>query len=930
MPDDISGKVGLDTTEWKTGVADINRDVRVIESGFKAVAAGMDDWTKSADGLTARNSALTEIIGKQQQKVALLQGEYGKMKQAAAENGDETERTAAALQDFEIKINKAKEQLAKSESELRKNSTALDALEKGTVEASRGTEDLADKAKDAEKKTISFTDALKKAGQYAAQGFAAAAKAAAAAVAAIGTATVAATKQAFDFAKGAGEMADNMLTLSAQTGVSADKLQKWQYASNFVDVSVETMTGSMAKLIKQMDGGNKAFDTLGVSIRDKATGELRDSEAVFADVIDALGGIANETERDAVSMELFGKKAQDLNPLIIAGGDALRKLGEEAVQMGAVVNDNALTAMGAFDDSMQRFNATGEGLKNVIGMTVMPAFQPLVDTATSAMAQISTALQDGLQPGEFETITQNIIGTLQQSLTGITQIVTDAIPLVLDGLNSVISALVTALPGLLETLLPAAMSLLQGLIDGITGNLDGFIALAVTLVTTLAEFLIQNVPTLLKAAIAIFQGIVNGIIDNLPKLIPLAVQMLVELALALVDAIPNLVAALPKIIAAIVEGLLNVDWLDVGYKILTGIISGIIGTVGTLLSTMLDIAGQIVGAIFKTDWGEIGKNLLDGIVNGMSNIVSTVKEKVTGFFKNIWDGVKSFFGIHSPSTVAAEDGKNIMMGFQQGAQNAQPSALDKVKSVFKSIWDGIKSIFGFGGGGTDAAEAKKTGEEVTKGVADGVSGAGAAAEKSVKDLSARIIDLFRVELGVSGGSSTKTRPFGENAAKGIIDGMQSMLSGLRSAAQDIGDAISDGIAQGIQRGASEIISAAKKAATSALNAAKNQLGIHSPSRVMAEQVGLPAIQGIAQGLQANVGLLKKSMQSLAGNLTVKVGDVQPITVPGKVGTGGKTILSAALQLDRRTFGQLVVELADEGQGFAASNMTRHDLGVVLV
>jgi len=930
LPDDVSGKIGLDTTEWKTGVSDINRDVRVIESGFKAVAAGMDDWSKSADGLSARNSALTEIIGKQQQKVALLQGEYDRMKQAAADNGDETERTAAALQDFEIKINKAKEQLAKSETELRKNSTALDTMEKGTGEASKGTENLADKTKDAEKNTISFTDSLKKAGQYAAQGFAAAAKAAAAAVAAIGTATVAATKQAFDFAKGAGEMADNVNTLSQQTGVSAEQLQKWQYASNFVDVSVETMTGSMAKLVKQMGSGNKAFDTLGVSIRDKVTGELRDSEAVFADAIDALGGIANETERDALSMELFGKKAQDLNPLIKAGGDTLRQLGEEAVQMGTVFNDNALTAMGAFDDSMQKFNATGEGMKNVIGMTVMPMFQPLVDTATGAMAQISTALQDGLQPGEFETITQNIIGTLQQSLTGITQIVTDAVPLVLEGLNAVMSALITALHGLLETLLPAAMSLLQGLIDGITGNLNGFIALAVTLVTTLAEFLIQNVPTLLKAAIAILQGIIDGIIDSLPELIPLAVQMLVELALALVDAIPNLVAALPQIIAAIVDGLLKVDWLDVGFKILTGIITGLINTVGSLLSSVWDIANQIVGVIFKTDWGEIGKNLLNGITDGMSNIVSTVKEKVTGFFKNIWDGVKSFFGIHSPSTVAAEDGKNIMRGMQDGMQNAQPSAMEKVKGVFKGIWDGIKSIFGFGSGGTDAAEAKKTGEEVTKGVADGVSGAGGTAEKSVKDLSARIIDLFRVELGVSGSGSTKTRPFGENAARGIIDGLQSMLSGLRSAAQEIGNAISDGIAQGIKNGTNEIITAAKKAATSALSAAKSQLGIHSPSRVMAEQVGLPAIQGIAQGLQANAGLLKKSMQNIAGNLTVKVGNVQPITVPGKASGAGKTILSAILQVDRRTLGQVVFELADEGQGFAASNQTRHDLGVVLV
>lgn len=103
--ENVAGKIGLDTTDWKTGISEINRDVRVIESGFKAVAAGMDDWKNSADGLTQRNNALSEIIGKQKEKVALLEGEYERMKKAAEENGDTTSKTANALAEFEIRIN---------------------------------------------------------------------------------------------------------------------------------------------------------------------------------------------------------------------------------------------------------------------------------------------------------------------------------------------------------------------------------------------------------------------------------------------------------------------------------------------------------------------------------------------------------------------------------------------------------------------------------------------------------------------------------------------------------------------------------------------------------------------------------------------------------------------------------------------------------
>ena len=100
--------------------------------------------------------------------------------------------------------------------------------------------------------------------------------------------------------------------MSSTTGLSTDTLQELQYASEFVDVSVETVNGSMTKMIRTMgqarDGNKdlqKEYARLGVRYKEH-DGELRDSEAVFYDVIDALGKIQNETERDAKAMEIFG------------------------------------------------------------------------------------------------------------------------------------------------------------------------------------------------------------------------------------------------------------------------------------------------------------------------------------------------------------------------------------------------------------------------------------------------------------------------------------------------------------------------------------------------------------------------------------------------------------------------------------------------
>lgn len=977
MAEDISGKMGLDTTDWKTGVSQINRDVRTIESGFKAVAAGMDDWTKSASGLQSRNSALTDVIAKQKEKVSLLEGEYKRLKDEAEANGDTTERTTAALQEFEIKINKAKEQMAKSETEYRKNSDTLTDLKSNTGEAEKATGELADKEKEAEKASKSFGEKLKDLGGFIGQGFVAAAKTAAAAVAAIGAAIGAAAKKAFEFASGAGEMADNVMTLSAQTGISTQKLQGWAYASEFVDVPVETMTGSMAKMIKGMASGDKSFKKLGVSIKD-SNGHLRDSEDVYADAIDALGKIPNETERDALAMKIFGKSAQDLNPLIEAGGDALKEYSAEAKAMGTVFEDKAIAAMGSFDDSMQRAKLTGNGLKNAIGLSVIPIFQPLVDTATSAMAQVSTALQDGIQPGEIETIMQTVLTTISGMVTQVSTVLVNAMPYVVEGINALVAMLVTMLPGLIETLLPAAFSLLQSLLDAIVQNIDPLTALALSLLTSLAQFLIQNIPTLVAAATDIINGLVDGLIVLLPDLIPAAIQMMVQIALALVQAIPEITAKLPEIIDAIITGFTGVDWMSTGISIITGVINGLFSVGESLWTAASDLATKIWDAITNTDWLSLGANLINGVVSGMSSLVTSVTEKVTGFFADIWGGVKNFFGIHSPSTVAADDGKNLMEGFRTGAEDAQPSVLDKVKGVFSGIWDGIKSIFGFGGN-NESAEAKQTGKDVTTAVADGISGGGEEAQKAVKTTSQTILDLFKTELGIDGAGSTKTKPFGMAAVQGLIDGfaemleaakakakevataiatavqttlgivgvssvlmkaygkstvqgaidgMQGMVASLTKEANTVGNAIATGIAQGIADGASAIVAAARTAATSALTAAKKRLGIASPSKVAAKELGLPFLQGIAQGITGNISLLANSVQGVKTGLVDSARTIQPISLPSVAnGTSVTKIVSAVLQLGEREFGNLVVELADAGQGFASANQQRLDLGV---
>lgn len=185
----------------------------------------------------------------------------------------------------------------------------------------------------------------------------------------------------YDAAKGAGEWADDLITTSNQTGLTTKELQELDYAMRFVDVEVDVLTKSMAKNIKQMGAGAAGYEELGVNIYD-TNGELRNSTDVFYESIDALGLIENETQRDVLAMSLFGKSAQDLNPLINSGSDSIKAYAAEAEAMGLIMDETSVNSLGSLDDSFQRVDASVEAVKLKLSTGLAPVLEQVVDGVT--------------------------------------------------------------------------------------------------------------------------------------------------------------------------------------------------------------------------------------------------------------------------------------------------------------------------------------------------------------------------------------------------------------------------------------------------------------------------------------------------------------------------------------------------------------------
>lgn len=184
--------------------------------------------------------------------------------------------------------------------------------------------------------------------------------------------------------------ADELNTLSKQTGISTDDLQKMQYASELVDVSLDSMTGAMTKMKAGMasgDFGKAAFETLGVAVRD-ANGELRDSNVVFYEVLTALSQIPNETERDTLAMDIFGKSADQLAGIIDDGGAALQQYGAEAENLGLILDTETLQGLNDVNDTIDKLKAQAGAELAKAGAEALEALTPVLETVIDKLSQL--------------------------------------------------------------------------------------------------------------------------------------------------------------------------------------------------------------------------------------------------------------------------------------------------------------------------------------------------------------------------------------------------------------------------------------------------------------------------------------------------------------------------------------------------------------
>ena len=189
--------------------------------------------------------------------------------------------------------------------------------------------------------------------------------------------------------------ADKLNTLSKVTGVNTRDLQKYALTAEQVDVSVEAIAKSHTRLKKNMLSAQKgtgtaaeAFDKLGVNVKN-TDGSLRDADTVWQETIAALGQMENETERDAIAMQLMGKSASELNPLIEDGGETYKRVAELFEKYNLeLVDQNTLDRAEQFKDGLDDIKSMGTLAFEMLGARLAEYLLPVIEKVVDVVGRI--------------------------------------------------------------------------------------------------------------------------------------------------------------------------------------------------------------------------------------------------------------------------------------------------------------------------------------------------------------------------------------------------------------------------------------------------------------------------------------------------------------------------------------------------------------
>lgn len=509
---------------------------------------------------------------------------------------------------------------------------------------------------------------------------------------------------------------DEVDKMSQKLGLSTDAYQSFDYVLKVAGTDMASMTTGMKTLTNKLDdaknGGEDAqamFAALGISMDKLATMSRED---LFKSTIEGFQSMEDSTERAALANDLFGKSGQNLAPLFNMTTEEMDDLLEKTKEYGMVMSEDEVKNAAAYTDAMTTLKGTMTGLKNSLMSQFMPGLTQVIEGLSMVFSGQGgiEMIQEGLQSvignivmiaPQFITLASTILSTLissfapllpslvratfmflNQALTAVVKMIPQLVPVIIEGVEGVMSALFEAMPLIIDGLLTVITDLVTWLAsdENVTTFINGIIELVSLLINQFALIL----PVLLPAIVKIISEVATALTA------PENVNMLLQSVLLIIGSICIAIAkSIPEIIKLVVNTTKNIlatlkSW---GSSLISNLGPWFQKVLLKLQTFATDIYNKIKGLPDK--FLSIGKDIVTGMWNGIQNKTQWLKDKVASLGTTVTNAVKKALGIKSPSRVfmglGAFTAEGFGIGFEDTMQDVESDMKDSINGLTGSM-----------------------------------------------------------------------------------------------------------------------------------------------------------------------------------------------------------------------------------------------------
>lgn len=617
---------------------------------------------------------------------------------------------------------------------------------------------------------------------------------------------------------------------------------------------VETLFGDAADAV--IASADRAYQTAGMSANDY----MSTVTSFSASLLQSLGG--NTEEAAKVADMAIIDMADNANKMGTSM-DMIQNAYQGFAKQNYTMLDNLKLGYGGTKTEMERLLADAEKLTGVkydinnlndVYQAIHAVQEEMGITGTTAKEAASTlegsmasakAAWDNFMNGSGDA--DQLADAFATAADNIVKNLAEIIPRFAETLPALGSAIIAQIPGLVAAIVPAVLSAGQsvlkqlqdavldfdfaGTADKVVQMITGFIEgdglgslldSLVTIFTGIVNGISSMLPSLLPALTELISYVVTSLLDQLPAILDCALELILGLAQGILAALPVLIEALPEVISSIVEFLVSAvpQIIDAGIELLMALVDALPVIIDALVDALPQIIKATVTALIAAapQVAKAGIKLLGALIEAIPVIVVELAKAVPDIVAAIIDVLAELPGLIGE--VFAEIVTDLVEWGQQmlsNASTAMSNMLSQVNSIIQElpgkVWDYLSQA------------AQKV---VTWGTQLAQKGAAAATQ------------LFN----------------------SIVNG----LSSLPSKMAEIGSNIVSGIWNGISSGWNWLTNKVSNLANSLLDAAKDALGINSPSKEFADEVGRWIMPGVGKGLDESMPATLKDMKAKAGEL----------------------------------------------------------------